>query len=162
MTGQQRIGVPAEQCQLEQAWRTCVPAVLRFATALVGPHDAHDVVTTVFLRTTSSPSWTDIERLDRYLMRAVRNEALNLQRQRRRRWQRDLVAVRPESTMDVGADLDLLRAIAGLDVKQRCIVFLAYWEDLSESEIATLLNLSRSSVHRTLVRSRDRLRKALR
>lgn len=146
---------------LEEAWRSHAAALVRFATALVGPSDAHDVVTIAFLRTTRDPKWTEIEFLDRYLMRAVRNEALNVGRQQRRRRQRDLAAVRPETVVDSEPNVDLLRAVASLSVKHRSVVFLAYWEDRTEVEIANILGISRSSVHRSLQRSREQLRKAL-
>lgn len=135
---------------------------MRFATAVVGQTDAHDVTTSAFLRVTRRPEWTEIEHFDRYLLRAVRNEAQNLYRDRRRRWQRDLVAVRPESMLDTPPDVDLLRAVAALSVQQRSVVFLAYWQDMTEAEIADTLDLARSTVHRTLTRARLALRKALR
>ena len=147
--------------RIDVAWRTHAPAAMRFATAVVGPIDAHDVTTTAFLRVTRQPNWTHIERLDRYLIRAVRNEAQDLYRQRRRRWQRDLLEVRPEATTDPLPDVDLLRAVASLSVQQRSVVFLAYWHDMTEAEIAETLDVARSTVHRTLARARIALRKAL-
>lgn len=147
--------------RVDEAWRSHSASVLRFATALVGPHDAHDITTTAFVRVTRQPGWVDIEHLDRYLLRAVRNEAQNLYRQRRRQWQRDLVAVRREAADDVTADVDLLRAVAALSVQQRSVVFLAYWQDMTEAEIADTLDVARSTVHRALVRARVTLRKAL-
>lgn len=116
--------------QLDGAWRAHAPAAMRFATAIVGPADAHDVTSAAFLRVTQQPDWTNIEHLDRYLIRAVRNEAQNLYRQRRRRWRRDLVAVLPDATSDPNPDIDLLRAVASLSVQQRSVVFLAYWQDM--------------------------------
>lgn len=146
---------------VDQAWRAHSPTALRFATALVGPHDAHDITTTAFLRMTRQPDWEAIEHLDRYLVRAVRNEAQNLYRQRQRQWERDLTAVRPHATHDTPIDVDLLRAVASLSVQQRSVVFLAYWYDMTEAEIADTLELARSTVHRTLIRARLTLRKAL-
>lgn len=146
---------------VDEAWRTHGPAAMRFATALVGPHDAHDVTTTAFLRVVAQPGWTEFERFDRYLLRAVRNEAHNLYRQRKRRWQRDLAAVGPQTATDAASDIDLLRAVGSLSVRQRAIVFLAYWHDLTEADIADTLGLTRSSVHRTLERARSTLRKEL-
>jgi RNA polymerase sigma-70 factor (ECF subfamily) len=148
--------------KLDIAWRNHAPAAMRFATAIVGPADAHDVTTTAFLRVTRQAGWTEIEHLDRYLMRAVRNEAQNLYRERRRRWQRDLLAVLPEQDADTVPDVDLLRAVAALSVQQRAVVFLAFWHDMTESEIADTLDLARSTVHRNLARARTTLRKALR
>lgn len=147
--------------QLDAAWRSHAPTAMRFATAVVGPVDAHDVTTAAFLRVTQQPGWVDIEHFDRYLIRAVRNEAQNLYRQRRRRWQRDLLAVRPEAATDPLPDVDLLRAVASLSVQQRSVVFLAYWHDMTEAEIAETLEVARSTVHRTLARARIALRKAL-
>ena len=147
--------------QLDDAWRSCGPAAMRFATALVGPQDAHDVTTNAFLRVTRQDHWTDIEHLDRYLLRAVSNEAQNLYRDRRRRWQRDLQALAADPQTDLAADLDVVRAIGALTVQQRCVVFLAYWHDMTEAEIAQTLDLARSTIHRNLVRARIQLRKAL-
>lgn len=152
----------ADDPTVDLAWRQVGPTALRFATALVGPHDAHDVVTIAFLRATRQPDWQAIERFDRYLVRAVRHEASNLHRQRRRQWERDLAGLRPEASVDPLPDVDLWRAVAALSVEQRSVVFLAYWQDLTEAEIAETLDVARSTVHRTLVRARAKLRKALR
>lgn len=146
---------------MEDAWRELAPGAIRFATALVGPDDALDITTSAFLRVIRQPHWNEIEYADRYLLRAVRNEAQNLYRQRRRRWERDLLALRPEVHSDSAPDLDVWRAVSGLSVRQRSVVFLAYWRDMTEADIADTLDVSRSSVHRTLVRARTKLRKAL-
>ena len=154
-------GVRPEQ-QVSAAWQAHGRAVMRFATALVGPHDAHDVATNAFLRVVRQPGWNDIEHLDRYWMRAVRHEAQNLSRERQRRWQRALHAVTSRSTTDAVADPDVIRAIGRLSVQQRAVVFLAYWHQMTEAEIADTLDLARSTVHRNLIRARIQLRKALR
>jgi RNA polymerase sigma-70 factor (ECF subfamily) len=146
---------------VDTAWRTHAPVAVRFTTALVGPHDAHDVTTTAFLRVVRQPGWRDLDALDRYLLRAVRNEAQNLYRQRRRRWERDLAGVRPTIADDVLINVDVFAAVAALSVRQRAVVYLAYWEDRTEADIADLLGLSRGSVHRTLSRARAALRKEL-
>ncbi|MFV0308315.1 MAG: RNA polymerase sigma factor [Desertimonas sp.] len=150
-----------QQRQLDVAWRTHGPAAMRFATVLAGPADAPDIATTAFLRVTARPGWTSIEHLDRYLLRAVRNEARSLARSRQRRWRRDLAAVTADETTMTPRDLDVLRAVASLSSQQRSVVFLAYWQDMTEADIATTLDLSRGSVHRTLARARTVLRKAL-
>ena len=45
-----------ENRDVDDAWRTYGPAALRFATALVGSHDAHDITTNAFLRATRQPA----------------------------------------------------------------------------------------------------------
>ena len=56
---------------------------------------------------------------------------------------------------------DVVSAVSGLSMRQRAVVVLAYWEDLSVAEIARRLHLSESSVHRYLDRAEQRLRREL-
>jgi RNA polymerase sigma factor (sigma-70 family) len=111
--------------------------------------------------TKAEADWEQITAFDRYLLRAVRNEAQNLYRQRRRRWQRDLNAVRPTAAHDPVPDVDVLAAVAALTLQQRAVVFLTYWAGMSEAEIASELGLARSTIHRSLTRARVTLGKAL-
>ena len=96
-----------------------------------------------------------------YLYRAVANRAYDLKRSRVRRWRRDLAAVGPASATQPDDFSDVRRAVARLSVTQRAVVYLAYWEDQPERAIAEHLGLSPGSVHKTLERARDTLRKAL-
>ena len=146
---------------VERVWRELGPDALRLAAVLVGPDDAHDVCASAFMRATASARWGHV--LDRraYLLRAVRNEANNLYRTRGRRWRRDIAAVRPSAVDGEQVDVDVYRALAKLSLRQRSVVFLAYWHDMTEAEIADLLELSRGTVHRNLRMARDRLRKEL-
>jgi RNA polymerase sigma-70 factor (ECF subfamily) len=146
---------------VESVWRDLGPAALRLAALLVGPHDAHDVTTTAFLRVTSNPGWSRVVDQRAYLFRAVRNEAQNLYRAQGRRWRRDLAAVRPTSADDRPVDVDVYRALTNLSLRQRSVVFFAYWQEMSEAEIGEILGLSRGTVHRDLRLARERLRKEL-
>jgi RNA polymerase sigma factor (sigma-70 family) len=148
--------------RVDEAWRVFGPTAMRFATALVGPSDAHDVATNAFLRVTRQQHWAELDYFDRYLLRAVRNEAQNLYRDRRRRWERDLRAVAGNPKPDVVADVDVVHAIAALSLEQRSAVYLAYWVEMTEAQIAETLGVTRSTVHRNLGRARAQLRKALR
>jgi RNA polymerase sigma factor (sigma-70 family) len=145
---------------LDEAWRAHGPAAIRLATVLVGRDDAHDIAVSAFLRVTSQVRSPEIEHFQSYLLRAVTNEAHNLYRLRERRQRRDLAAVGPDAATDRVVDVDLRRAISALSVRQRTVVFLAYWEDMTEASIAETLELSRGTVHRDLRRARHRLRRA--
>jgi RNA polymerase sigma-70 factor (ECF subfamily) len=114
-----------------------------------------------FLRIEHSTGWDGVDNPQSYLFRAVRNEAQNFGRSSRRRRQRDVAALRPRLTAAAENDLDVIEAIQALSVRQRSIVYLAYWEDMTEAAIADTLNLSSGTVHRTLSRARHQLRKAL-
>jgi RNA polymerase sigma-70 factor (ECF subfamily) len=146
---------------VERVWRELGPDALRLAAALVGPHDAHDVSASAFARVTASHDWGHVDNRRAYLLRAVRNEAHNLYRTRGRRWRRDIAGVRPTASDDQQTDVDVYRALAKLSLRQRSVVFFAYWHDMTEADIADLLKLSRSTIHRDLRMARARLRKDL-
>jgi RNA polymerase sigma-70 factor (ECF subfamily) len=146
---------------LEELWQAHGPTGLRLATVLVGPADAHDVAVSAFLRVTLIAGESEIGNFRNYLLRAIRNEAHSLFRSRRRRQRRDVAALPERFANDPIGDVDLRTAIAGLGLRQRTVLFLAYWEDLTEAAIADTLGLSRGTVHRDLQRARDRLGKAL-
>jgi RNA polymerase sigma factor (sigma-70 family) len=145
----------------DRAWRAYGPPALRFATVLVGPDDAHDIATSAFLRVTNSTGWVGLDQPQSYLFRAVSSEAANHQRQRSRRWRRDLHAITAHDAIDNPVDVDVIRALSKLTIAQRSVVFLTYWNDMTEAAVAETLGLSTGTVHRTLVRARIQLRKAL-
>lgn len=149
------------QSRAAAVWAEVADELLRFATVLVGPHDAHDVVADTFVRCRPRLDEGQVENPRSYLMRAVSNRATDMHRSTRRRRARDIAAVVPTASAAVGVDVDVQRAVAALSVTQRAVVYLAYWEDRSERDIADLLEMSAGSVHRHLARARTTLRKTL-
>lgn len=146
----------------ESLWREHAGELLRFATVLVGPADAGDIVAETLLRADPAISSGRVLNPRAYLIRSVFNRALSLRRSRRRRWARDLAAVGATTIDPIESDLDVRRAVAALRVIERAVVYLAYWDDLTERDIAEQLQLAPGTVHRHLVNARARLRKALR
>lgn len=145
----------------EVLWRSHADELLRFATVLVGPSDAPDVVTDAFMRSETVLGSGTITNPRAYLFRAVTNHAHDLRRSRERRWKRDLAAIGPASSAAPDSHVDVRRAVSGLSVQQRAVIYLAYWEDLPERGIADVLDISPGSVRRHLTRARRHLRKAL-
>lgn len=141
-------------------WHHYGADMVRLATMLVGPHDAHDVAFDAYTRA-SARLGDDVRDERAYLMRAVVNRAHDLRRSNERRWRRDLVAVGPSTTDSPDTHADVRREVASLSLAQRTVVFFAYWEDLTEREIADVLQVSHGTVRRHLVRARQHLRKAL-
>ncbi|MFZ1490949.1 MAG: sigma-70 family RNA polymerase sigma factor [Ilumatobacteraceae bacterium] len=156
------IDEPTTAPTMDELWRAHAAELVRFATVLVGPADAHDIVVEAFLRSYGAVTTGRVTRPRAYLFRAVANHANDLRRTRSRRWARDLSAVGPAATAGPDTFLDVRRAVAGLSVQQRAVVYFAYWEDMPEREIATVLGVSPGTVRRHLVRARLNLRKALR
>jgi len=135
--------------------------LLRFATVLVGPTDAHDIVVEAFLKSSESMASAGVTNQRTYLFRAVVNHAHDLRRSRERRWRRDLSAVGLTLTAGPDTFLDVRRAVSSLSLAQRTVIYFVYWEDLSERDIAALLQVAPGTVRRHLVRARIHLRKAL-
>jgi RNA polymerase sigma factor (sigma-70 family) len=156
----------AKMGDIETRWEAAVrlsqafgDELLRFATVLVGPNDAPDLVAEAVLRSSVTLSADASERA--YLFRAVRNGALDLRRNRWRRWQRDLAAMGPVSSAEPDVHADVRRAVSELSVQQRSVIFFVYWQDLTERQTAAVLGVTIGTVRRHLTRARAHLRKAL-
>ncbi len=148
-------------CTHDRLWREHASRLVGFATFLVGPNDASDIVVEAFLRAVPKMAAGEVADPLPYLFRAVTNQAHDLRRGRARRWRRDLQAVGP-SHMPEPADFgDVRRAVADLSVAQRTVVYFVYWEDRTERDIADLLDVSPSTVRQHLLRARRHLREAL-
>lgn len=135
--------------------------LVRFATGLVGPSDAADVVAEAFVRVLSSSSWPDVDEPRSYLYRTVLNEVRMRHRSTMRRRARELRAASPEATHDAELRPEVLEALSILSPRQRAAVVLTYWEDLPPSEVAQRLRMSEGSVRRHLTRGRAKLRELL-
>lgn len=155
------VTAPDAPTGLDDLWREHARRLLAYATYLVGPHDAHDIVVDAFLLAAPRIEAGAVADPGAYLIRAVRNRANGQRRSQVRQWRRDLAAVGPATTALPESDADLRRAVERLSVAQRSVIFLVYWEDRSEAEVARMLDISPSTVHRHLTRARSHLRKAL-
>lgn len=135
--------------------------LIRFATALVGPSDAPDIVSTAMVSALSSGSWASVQNRRAYLYRCVLNAARSGHRSAMRRERREVRVA--ERTVLEPPDVrpEVLDAVRGLSERQRAVVYLTYWDDLDIASIAQLLDISEGSVKRHLARARDQLRRKL-
>ena len=145
----------------EDIYRKHSGELVRFATGLVGPFDAQDVVTDACLRSFQSRNWESVTNRRAYLYRSVLNQARSHHRTAIRRRLREQAAAGPASVDPSPVDLDVLRAIDKLSIQQRASVFLTYWEDLTPAQVAARLGVSEGSVKRHLARARARLKELL-
>ena len=139
------------------------PALLRTAYLLTGHRtDAEDLLQTALAKTYLA--WDRIrerEALDGYVRRVMVNTQTSWWR--RRRVDEYAQADLPEQPgRDATADVDLhdalWTALAGLPRRQRAMVVLRYYEDLSEAETAEILGISVGTVKSTTSRALVRLR----
>ncbi len=135
--------------------------LIRFATGLVGPDDAADVLSTAVLSVIGSPSWATVENKRAYLYRAVLNTSKSMGRSEMRRRAREVRVAASTVVAPVELRPDVLEAVAKLSVQQRATVFLTYWNDYSVAQVADLLDIGEGSVKRHLARARANLRKSL-
>lgn len=133
----------------------------RFATSMVGPSDAQDVVSDALVRTMWSDSWLGVDNQRAYLYRAVTSQARMNHRTSSRRRDREAKAAQSAVVLSGETGVDVWEALDHLGVMERAVVFLAYWEDLNEVEAAERLGVSERTVRRHLGRARQKLGRLL-
>ena len=127
-------------------------SLLWFAHLLTGDrHAAEDIVQTALAKTAAG--WSRVrhkENPEGYVRRAIVNTHLNAMR--RRPWREQPRGDVPELATDRRPESDLderdamWHALSGLPPRQRAVLVLRYYEDLSESDIAEVLGCSRGTV----------------
>ena len=154
--------------QSREAFREYVagrsPALLRTAYLLTGHRgDAEDLLQTALAKTYLA--WDrirDREALDGYVRRVMVNTQTS--RWRRRRIEEYPTDALPEpraerdATDDLALHDALWTALAALPKRQRAMVVLRYYEDLTEAETAEALGVSVGTVKSTTSRALQKLR----
>jgi len=143
----------------ETVYRSYSQELTRYATGLVGPFDAPDVVTDACLKAFAARGWPDVVDHRAYLYRTVLNVAHDLHRQTLSRRLREMRVAGRDQAPDPTSSLDfeVLAAVERLPVQQRAAVYLTYWEDLDPDRVAACMGVSTGSVKRHLARARRRL-----
>lgn len=144
-----------------EVYRRYAGDLIRFATALVGPHDAEDVLATAVVHALATPRWVSVDNRRAYLYRAILHEASKLRRASRRRLAREERAAMSGSVEQVAGDVDVLAALRWLSERQRAVVLLTYWADMEVAVVAAELGVSVRTVERELTVSRAVLARRL-
>jgi RNA polymerase sigma-70 factor (sigma-E family) len=121
-------------------------ALLRTAYLLTGNHqDAEDLVQTALVK--AVPKWGRLREHEPYVRRILVNESVSSWR--RGRWRETPVPeVRDEPTpgYDVEQKVVLRRALAQLAPRQRAVIVLRYFDDLTEAQTADALGVAVGTV----------------
>ncbi|MBE1582157.1 SigE family RNA polymerase sigma factor [Nonomuraea angiospora] len=141
-------------------------ALFRTAYLLTGDrHTAEDLVQSALVKTAAKwRSLRDPAAIEGYVRRVMYHEQVSWWRRRSR--VAEVSTGQPPERIDAGhadvADLRLVMraALARLTPRQRTMLVLRYFEDLSETEIARLLGVRVGSVRSQIYRSLERLKKA--
>jgi RNA polymerase sigma factor (sigma-70 family) len=147
----------------DAVYRCYTPELLKFATGLVGPWDAADIVHDVVVRCLQASTWERVVDKRAYLYRAVENASSSHHRASGRRQERIRLAAigEPGATYDPDLRAEIWAAVLSLSVRQRAVIVLTYWLDLAPQQIAERLQIGEGSVKQHLARGRDRLRRIL-
>lgn len=139
--------------EFDEFFRATWPRLFRTAYAVAGDAaSAEDALQAAFAK--AYASWRRVSRTDHpeaYVRRMVVNEILGTRR--RAWWQRE----RPHESAEppgsvVSPELDLVNrdavwtAVQALPPRQRAVIVLRYYEDLSEEQIADVLGCTRGTV----------------
>jgi RNA polymerase sigma factor (sigma-70 family) len=156
------LGVSVAADSLELAYRRHAAQLIRYATVLVGPDDAHDVVTDAMVHVfASNADVSQIDNVEAYLFRAVHHRAVDHHRATSRRRRREMAYARERTHPSADwTPVDARASLEPLTVQQRTIVFLTYWADQTPAAIADVLGVSEGTVRKQLARARERLREA--
>jgi RNA polymerase sigma-70 factor (sigma-E family) len=164
--GGRTIGVFApSSARLEQlgTWFSANHAsLLRFAYFVSGSREgAEDLVQDAFVRLYRAGARVDAATMPAYARRTISNLA-------RSGFRRKAVAARHPADRggvadppDLGARDEMWRAILSLSPRQRAVVALRFYEDMSERDIAATLGMSVGSVKKHSDRAMTRLREIL-
>ncbi|MBR6313471.1 MAG: RNA polymerase sigma factor [Clostridia bacterium] len=125
--------------------------------------DAEDVLQAVFLKLwLRTAPFENEEHMDRFLTCVCVNMCHNLLRSPfRKRCGALTEEVLGLYTFDEPEDRDLFCAVMSLTVRERTVVHLFYYEDMSIKEIASTLHIGQPAVKTALHRARTHLRERL-
>jgi RNA polymerase sigma-70 factor (sigma-E family) len=154
-----------EPLDFETYVRTRSNALMRYGFVLTGnAHDAADLVQDALVRLRGS--WHRIQRrgaLDAYVRTTMTRLYVRLWRRRQREWSTSAPPDRPHTDAAIEAadgDDGLREALSALPRRQRAVLVLRYYEQLTDEEIADVLGISRGTVRSQAARGLDKLRTA--
>jgi RNA polymerase sigma-70 factor (sigma-E family) len=154
--------VPAARDDFEAFVAARYDALLRTAYLLTGDHhDAEDLLQQSLVKAVGA--WGRIVGDPEPYVRTILVRQ-NVSRWRRRRWREVQTDRAPDrAVVDAGADdrMQLQRALAMLAPRQRAVIVLRYYEDLTEAQTAEVLGIAVGTVKSQARDALTRLRQAV-
>ena len=149
--------VGTQRDALSELYRERVYAMARLAAAIAGSQtEGEEIAQEAFL--VIHQRWDQIENPAGYLRAVVTNRAIgHLRRQKLERRQPPA----PAAVAEMPELDETWAALATLTERQRAVLVLRFYEDLSEAQIAEVLGCRPGTVKSNLARGLDRLRKEL-
>ena len=144
------------------------PASFGWALSCCGrnPAEAEEVLQTVYLKILQGKAiYRGESKLQTWLFAVIRKTAIS---ERRKQWLRTLISLPVTTSEDLGSEFErsemqqrFQQALAQLPARQRETLHLVFYQDLSLSEAAEVMNISVGSARRHYERGKKRLRATL-
>ncbi|MDE5671198.1 MAG: sigma-70 family RNA polymerase sigma factor [Eubacterium sp.] len=124
--------------------------------------DAEDIMQNVFMKLWkhSKPFEDDIH-IDKWLTIVCINESRDYIKNPFRKRNVPIEEAIHISAVDKTGNIDLFKAVMSLPTKERTIIHLFYYEDMSINDISDILKMKESSVKTRLFRARQKLKTLL-
>lgn len=149
----------------DEAVRNHLAAALRLARLLVSDGSAEDIAAESVARLLAARRRVQVDNADAYLRRIVVNQVVGRHRrsatERRLGYRFATAASSSDSGDQIVGRATLARALAQLPEKQRAVLVLRYYEDLSEAAVAELLKIPIGTVKSNASRGLEDLRRLL-
>lgn len=124
--------------------------------------DAEDILQHVFLKLWKHDKpFKDSDHVDKWLTAVCVNESKNYIKSPFKRKSAPLDEARELYTFKEDDSYDLFNAVAALPKKERVVIHLFYYEDMTVKDIAKLLKIKESAVKTRLHRARQNLKEIL-
>ena len=126
-------------------------------------NDAEDIIQNVFLKLWKYPKvFKNEENMDKWLTLVCVNESKNyIKLFFRNHLNIDDTDIVSPQIFDTSQQRDLFNAVMDLPKKERTVIHLFYYEDLSVKDIAGILKINESAVKTRLCRARQKLKERL-
>jgi RNA polymerase sigma factor (sigma-70 family) len=150
--------VGSSRADLTDHYRECWPALVRLGRLLTGSQVAgEDVAQEAYIGLMRAKQ--PIDNVPAYLRRSVVNRCINAGR--RARHEQAYLAHQREETVEPAEVDEMWQRLRRLPVRQRTVLVLRYYEDLTEREIATVMGCRPGTVKSLSSRALEQLRKEL-
>lgn len=124
--------------------------------------DAEDILQNVFMKLWKhNKPFEDDEHIDKWLTIVCINECRDYIKNPFRKRNVPIDEAVNISAMDKTENIDLFKAVMSLPTKERTIIHLFYYEDMSINDISDILKIKESAVKTRLFRARQKLKTLL-
>lgn len=124
--------------------------------------DAEDIMQNVFIKLWKhNKPFEDDEHMDKWLTIVCINESRDFIKNPFRKRNVPIDEAVNISVVDKTGNIDLFKAVMSLPTKERTIIHLFYYEDMSITDISDILKIKESAVKTRLFRARQKLKTLL-